>query len=230
MENEANQHEPVGPGPSETGSNHDLLTVSQAYDYLIAEGLPRSKKTIRKWCRLKHVDWKEIAVPGGAKWLITRSSLDARVAEERLIDASLARDTGANRHEQARTDTDANLSAPVRDDAIIEVLKEQLAHERDARTAAEAKNRELIDKYHEISLASAQMGIEIGKGMQEHARMRRLAVQSESGSGRSLEISTDSRIVETRQGEESRLEEPADIADAHRDGDNPAPGLGSDAV
>lgn len=230
MEKEANQHEPVRADLSGTGSNDDLLTVSQAYDYLIAEGLPRSKKTIRKWCRLNHVDWKEIAVPGGAKWLITRSSLDARIAEERLIDASLTHDTGANPPGQARTDTDANPSAPVRDDAIIEVLKEQLAHERDARTAAEAKTGELIDKYHEISLASAQMGIEIGRGMQEQARIRRLAVQSERAPDRPTETSTGSRVVETSSSEEPHLEGPIDSTDAHRDGDNPAPGLGGDAV
>ncbi len=76
-----------------------LLTVSQAYEFLIAEGLPRSKKTIRKWCRLNHVEIKQNVIPGGAKWLIIRSSLDARIAEERLIDASLTQETGLYRSE-----------------------------------------------------------------------------------------------------------------------------------
>lgn len=223
MEGQANQHEPVREDTSQSGANRnpELLTVSQAYDYLISEGLPRSKKTIRKWCRLNHVEWKEIAVLGGAKWIITRSSLDARIAEERLIDASLTLATGTNPSEQRRTDTSVNPSVPVRDDALVEVLKEQLAHERDARTASEAKNRELIDKYHEISLASAQMGVEIGKGMQEQARARRLAVQSESDSGRSTEIAAGSRILEPRRAEEPRAEGTKDADNYDSQVDNP---------
>jgi hypothetical protein len=125
MENGANPDVPVREDAPQTGANRDaeLLTVSQAYDHLIATGLPRSKKTIRKWCRLNHVEWKEIAIPGGAKWLITRTSLDARIAEEKLIDASLAQQTGANSSGPVRADTGANPSAPVRDDALVEVLR-----------------------------------------------------------------------------------------------------------
>ena len=232
MDDQPNQHEPVRGGSAETGTNQDpdLLTVSQAYDYLISAGLPRSKKTIRKWCRLNHVEWKEIAVPGGAKWLITKSSLETRVAEERLIDASLAVATSTNQSEQVRTDTSANPSGPVRDDALVEVLKEQLTHEREARLAAGTKNRDLIDKYHEISLASAQMGIEIGKGMQEQARLRRLAVRSESGSGRSIEMTAGSRIIEARPSEELRDDRAAETDDDDRNVDNPDPELGSHPV
>lgn len=232
MADHANQHEPVSTEPSQSGANRnpELLTVSQVYDQLISEGLPRSKKTIRKWCRLNHVEWKEITVPGGAKWLITRSSLDARIAEERLIDASLALATGTNPSEQGRTNTGANPTVPVRDDALVEVLQEQLAHERDARTAAEAKNKELIDKYHEISLASAQMGIEIGKGMQEQARARRLAIHSESDSQRSIEIAAGSRILEVRHAEEPHAEGTKDADNYDSEVDKPDPASGPHPV
>jgi len=225
MDDQANQREPVRDGTLQIGMNPEpeLLTVSQAYDYLISEGLPRSKKTIRKWCRLNHVEWKEIAVPGGAKWLITRSSLETRIAEERLIDASLMQETTTNPSEQVRTDTGSNPSAPVRDDALVEMLKEQLTHEREARTAAESKNRELIDKYHEISLASAQMGVEIGKGMQEQARTRRLAVRSDSSASRSIELSAGSRIFETGNTKEQRPDKTTDSGSDDRDVDNPDP-------
>ena len=228
MEDDTNQHEPVRDEPSQTGANPDpaLLTVSQAYDYLISEGLPRSKKTIRKWCRLDHVEWKEIAVPGGAKWLVTKSSLDARIAEERMIDASLTQATSANRSEQGPVQTSANPSVPVRDDALVEVLKEQLAHERDARMAAEAKSRELIDKYHEISLASARMGIEIGKGMQEQARTRRLVVRSESASGRTIKFTAGSRIMEAGLTDEARPNGTSNAEGRDREVDNPDPASG----
>ena len=228
MEDDANQHEPVRNEPSQTSATPDpaLLTVSQAYDYLISEGLPRSKKTIRKWCRLDHVEWKEIAVPGGAKWLVTKSSLDARIAEERMIDASLTQATSANRSEQGLVQTSANPSVPVRDDALVEVLREQLAHERDARMAAEAKSRELIDKYHEISLASTQMGIEIGKGMQEQARTRRLVVRSESTAGRSFKISARSKIREAGITDGPHPDGTEDAEDHDREVDNPDPASG----
>lgn len=225
MEEQANQHEPVRDPTHETPANQapELLTVSQAYDYLISEGLPRSKKTIRKWCRSNHVDKKEIAVPGGAKWLITRNSLDARIAEERLIDASLMQETGTNGSDQGRTDTGADGFAPVRNDPLVDLLKEQLAHERHARLAAEAQNRELVDKYHEISIASAQMGMEIGKGMQEQARTRRLAVFSETGSNQPIEP----RI---RRIDEPRQDGPRDAGDPGDGGDNPGAGSGNHPV
>ena len=79
MNKQANQFErgsEVGKDPGSSAAS-SLLTVTQAYEHLIDAGLPRSKKTIRKWCRLKHVDIKQNVIPGGPKWLITRSSLDA---------------------------------------------------------------------------------------------------------------------------------------------------------
>ena len=180
------QTNPSEPGSRE-GSNTatSLLTVSQSYEYLIAKGLPRSKKTIRKWCRLGHVDQKQNVIPGGPKWLITRNSLDARIAEERLIDASLTQETGSNQSGPVPVHTGANPSAPVRDDELVKVLKQQLTHEREARKATEEKNRELIGMYHEIAMASTQFGIEIGKGMQEQGKARQLGGDGEPGSDRS---------------------------------------------
>jgi hypothetical protein len=231
MNDEANQHEPVRDSAPETegGAFPDLMTVSQAYEYLIDQGVPRSKKTIRKWCRLDHVDWKEISVPGGAKWLITRSSLDARIAEERLIDASLSRETGANPSGQERTETRPNRSEPVRDDALVVVLKEQLAHERRTRLAAEARNKELFDNYHEISLASTQMGIEIGKGMQEQARARRLAVRSESTGSNPIEISAP-RNLDAGPHVAPPTDDDVEQTDEDRGGDNSSPATGGHPV
>lgn len=188
-------------------STSSLLTVSQSYEYLIAKGLPRSKKTIRKWCRLGHVDQKQNVIPGGPKWLITRSSLDARIAEERLIDASLTQETGANRSEPVPVQTGANPSAPVRDDELVKVLKQQLTHERDARKATEEKNRELIGMYHEIAMASTQFGIEIGKGMQEQGKARQLGADSEPGPDRSPGAAPGVRTVRPEPRDDSSTTE-----------------------
>ncbi len=207
-----------------------LLTVNQAYEHLIAEGLPRSKKTIRKWCRLNHVEKKQNVIPGGPKWLITKSSLDVRIAEERLIDASLSIGTGSNRSEPVPIQTGTNPSAPVRDDELVKVLKQQLVHERDARKATEEKNRELITMYHEISMASTQFGIEIGKGMQEQGRARQLGADGEPGSDRSQGAAPVVRTIMAKTEEHPPAPSAGIPATKDHNGDNPGPGDGAHPV
>ena len=203
MDQQTDQFEPGSTDGSKSrpDTGPPLLTVSQAYEHLIAEGLPRSKKTIRKWCRLNHVEKKQNVIPGGPKWFITKSSLDARIAEERLIDASLSQETGSNRSERVPVQTGTNPSEPVRDDQLVEVLKQQLVHERDARKTTEEKNRDLITMYHEISMASTQLGIEIGKGMQEQGKARQLGADGEPGSDRSQGVVPVARAVVTETEE-----------------------------
>ncbi len=188
MTHQANLTEPGSTERIEKTS--PLLTVSQAYEHLISEGLPRSKKTIRKWCRLSHVEKSQNVIPGGPKWLIVKSSLDARIAEERLIEASLSQETGSNQSTPVPVQTGTNPSAPVRDDELVEVLKQQLEHERDARKVSEQQNRDLIQLYHEIALASTQVGIEIGKGMQEQGKARQLGEDDKTDPNRSPMSST----------------------------------------
>ncbi len=223
--------DPFEPGSTEEAEPSQapvspLLTVSQAYEHLIAEGLPRSKKTIRKWCRLNHVEKKQNVIPGGPKWLITRSSLDARIVEERLIDASLTQETGSNRSERVPVQTGTNPSAPVRDDELVEVLKQQLVHERDARKAIEEKNRELITMYHEISMASTQLGIEIGKGMQEQGKARQLSGDGEPGSHRSHGTTPVMRTVMAETGEQPTAPSAAIPVAQNHDGDKSSPANG----
>ena len=232
MEKQADQFESGSTAGAKPSQNTEapLLTVSQAYEHRIAEGLPRSKKTIRKWCRLNHVEKKQNVISGGPKWLITRSSLDARIAEERLIDASLTQETGSNRSERVPLQTGTNPSVPVRDDELVEVLKQQLVHERDARKAAEEKNRELITMYHEISMASTQFGIEIGRGMQEQGKARQLGADGEPGSNRSQGAAPVVRTF-VDETEEHAAAPSADIpAIGDHDGDNPSPGIGTHPV
>lgn len=232
MDKQTDQFEPGSTEGAKPSPNTEcpLLTVSQAYEHLIAEELPRSKKTIRKWCRLNHVEKKQNVIPGGPKWLITRSSLDARIAEERLIDASLTRETGSNRSERVPVQTGTNPSAPARDDELVEVLKQQLVHERDARRATEEKNRELITMYHEISMASTQFGIEIGKGMQEQGKARQLGADGEPGSNRSQGAAPVVRTF-TAETEQDPPAPGAGIpATEDHDGDNPSPGDGTPPV
>ena len=232
MDKQKDQFEPGSTKGARPDPNTEcsLLTVSQAYEHLIAEGLPRSKNTIRKWCRLNHVEKKQNVIPGGPKWLITRSSLDARIAEERLIDASLTQETGSNRSEPVRPRTGTNPSAPVRDDELVEVLKQQLVHERDARKATEEKNRELITMYHEISMASTQFGIEIGKGMQEQGKARQLGADGEPGSDRAQGTAPGVRTIMAESEEQPTAPSAGNPTTEDHDGDNPSPGDGPHPV
>jgi hypothetical protein len=223
MENDLDQYEPGSTDTSNASPNQvpPLLTVSQAYEYLIAGDLPRSKKTIRKWCRLNHVEKKQNTIPGGPKWLITKSSLDTKIAEERLIDASLKHETGANQSELVSPHTHTNPSAPVRDDELIDVLKEQLTHEREARKAAEEKNSELLTKYHEISIASTKVGIEIGKGMQEQGKARQLASGAETGSNHSQDSASSARATDAEIHDASDRDRNASTGGNGQAVDNP---------
>jgi hypothetical protein len=223
MNEHLDQDEPGSTDSPETSSNPfpPLLTVSQTYEYLIADGLPRSKKTIRKWCRLDHVEKKQNTIPGGPKWLITKSSLDAKIAEERLIDASLKHETGANRSELVSTQTSANPSAPVRDDELVDVLKEQLAYERDSRKAAEEKNSELLTMYHEISIASTKVGIEIGKGMQEQGKARQLGSGVEPGSNHSHDSEYSAKATDAEIHDAPDHDHNASTSGDVQAGDNP---------
>ena len=100
------------------------------------------------------------------------------------------------------------------------MLKQQLAHEREARQATEEKNRDLITMYHEISLASTQLGIEIGKGMQEQGKARQLGRDSEPGSNRSESIVRTVPVTSVEFPPKSEADTPAP-----RNGDNPDPGF-----
>ena len=232
MDKQTDPYEPGSTDGSDSNPNLSslLLTVNQAYEHLIAEGLPRSKKTIRKWCRLNHVEKKQNVIPGGPKWLITKSSLDVRIAEERLIDASLSIGTGSNRSEPVPIQTGTNPSAPVRDDELVKVLKQQLVHERDARKATEEKNRELITMYHEISMASTQFGIEIGKGMQEQGRARQLGADGEPGSDRSQGAAPVVRTFMAKTEEHPPAPSAGIPATKDHNGDNQGPGDGAHPV
>jgi hypothetical protein len=74
-------------------------------------------------------------------------------------------------------------------------------------------------------MASTRMGIEIGKGMQEQARARRLTVRSESTSARSIDVTAAPKFVEGRAGDVFDHQDTSDVRDVdRRDVDNPEEG------
>lgn len=182
------------------GSNRfpALLTVGQASQYLHAQGLDRTTKTIRKWCRLEHVETKSNTIPGGPKWLIVRTSLDAKIEEEKVIEAALKQKTGSHPFEPVRPQTSSNQSEPVYDNQLVQTLAQQII-EKD-KQLANAHSREIEptkiiasqnEKHHELARDMAQLGITIGNALRLNS--------GNTGSNRSAQDRTEevrARLVE----------------------------------
>lgn len=156
------------------GSNRfpDLLTVGQASQYLHAKGLDRTTKTIRKWCRLEHIETKSNTIPGGPKWLIVRSTLDAKIEEEKVIEAALKQKTGSYQFEPVRVETSSNQSEPVYNHELVKTLAQQIIEKDKQLENAHSREIELTkiiasqnEKHHELARDMAQLGITIGNAL-----------------------------------------------------------------
>lgn len=58
------------------------LTVKQASQYCYELGLPRSTKSIRRWCQFENVDAQKRQVANTEKWFIDQKSLEIKIEEE----------------------------------------------------------------------------------------------------------------------------------------------------
>ena len=58
------------------------LTVKQASQYCYDMGLPRSTKSIRRWCQFENVDAQKRQVANTEKWFIDQNSLEIKIKEE----------------------------------------------------------------------------------------------------------------------------------------------------
>jgi hypothetical protein len=99
-------------------------------------------------------------------------------------------------------------------------LKEQLTYEREARKAAEGQNSELLTMYHEISIASTKVGIEIGKGMQEQGKARQLGSGVEPGSNHSQDSAPSARAIDAEFHDASDHDHNASTGENVQSGDN----------
>jgi len=110
----------------ETGADRfpPWITVDQAYAYAIEKGIPRTKKTFRKWCsRPDTLTCRKQDTQNGFRYLIDRASLDIKLAEEKE-----QKTAGENRSEPVHTS--ANQSEPVsmtkHNEKQIKFLQEQI--------------------------------------------------------------------------------------------------------
>jgi hypothetical protein len=58
------------------------LTVDQAFVTCQSEGLNRTKKTIRSWCRHDHVESQKQTTPTGERWMVEETSLTVKIQSE----------------------------------------------------------------------------------------------------------------------------------------------------
>ena len=58
------------------------LTVKQASQYCYELGLPRSTKSIRRWCQFENVEAQKRQVANTEKWFIDQNSLEIKIREE----------------------------------------------------------------------------------------------------------------------------------------------------
>jgi hypothetical protein len=93
--NDQRASEPNEPQPLQDVSRHDenpsqyTLTVEEASKIFISAGIPRSPRTVVRYCSNKHLDCIKVDTERNEKYLVSPSSLDTRIEElKQVISAS----------------------------------------------------------------------------------------------------------------------------------------------
>lgn len=66
------------------------LTVDEAYGKCLEASLPRTKKTIRSWCRQGHVTGQKQTTQTGERWVVEASSLSVKIDAELELQSQFA--------------------------------------------------------------------------------------------------------------------------------------------
>ena len=74
----------------EHGQTPKWLTIDQAYLLCQEHELPRTKKTIRQWCRQNHVTGQKQTTQNGERWVLDEASLLVKIEAEKQMLASMA--------------------------------------------------------------------------------------------------------------------------------------------
>ncbi len=95
------------------------VTADQAFQICHEHDLPRTKKTIRQWCRQGHVEAQKQTTPTGERWVLDEASLLVKIEAEKQMQAQFAPvQTGANPSEPLQGNVSQNpMSEPVQPSA-----------------------------------------------------------------------------------------------------------------
>lgn len=98
------------------------FSVKQAAKFCYQMGLPRSTKSIRRWCQFENVDAQKRQVANTEKWFIVQESLEIKIKEELefLKQSDRQPDTpGRQADMSGRDQTRPNVSGHERTQAVI---------------------------------------------------------------------------------------------------------------
>jgi hypothetical protein len=155
----ANQ-QPPEPPPQEDVSRHDdtvsqyTLTVEEASQAFINAGIPRSPRTVIRYCSLKHLDCIKVDTERNEKYLVSPSSVHARIEELQQVMAAshVVPRPDITRHDASYPDMSGNNE--IRPD-ITRNNNDEYAKQLESRVGElERENEELKYKNRDLEITN----------------------------------------------------------------------------
>lgn len=75
-----------------TPDSEFTLSVDQALQLYVDAGLPRTPRSIQRYCALGHLESRRVDTPSGEKWLITPASVDRHISYIKEVTPPTSRD------------------------------------------------------------------------------------------------------------------------------------------
>src|SRR5438477_11428454 len=109
-----------------TPDSEFTLSIDDAIAHYTAAGLPRTPRSVQRYCALGHLEARRVDTQFGEKWLITPASLDRHIAYIKEVTpptgrdtsrpAATSRDTQTEPISAATTSSDEQRQAPTGND------------------------------------------------------------------------------------------------------------------
>jgi hypothetical protein len=148
------------------------LTIDEALERYARGGLPRTPRSIQRYCAKGHLDARRIETQFGEKYLITPASIDKHIAYIQEIADATGRDawrqdtthvaalpphdfatTGATRLDATSSDVSRQVATrPDMTDKYVERLEGEIAFLRDEISTKNAQIKELSERSRETNL------------------------------------------------------------------------------
>ncbi len=92
-----------------TNDNEFTLTVEDVLQRYVDAGLPRTPRSIQRYCALGHLECRRVDTQFGEKWLVTPASVDRHIAYIKEVTPTTSRDL--SRPDTTGRDSDVGVSA-----------------------------------------------------------------------------------------------------------------------
>lgn len=87
-----------------TPDSEFTVSVEEALQFYVDAGLPRTPRSIQRYCALGHLESRRVDTSSGEKWLITRASVDRHISYIKEVTPTTSRDL--SRQVATRRDND----------------------------------------------------------------------------------------------------------------------------